>query len=108
MIFDETLYEGIPVIRLRGRLDSRSAQACAERLTPLVHDGRRALILDVADLDHVGGAGLRVLLMLAMRARTYGGLRLCGSTLALIRALEISGLAGQLELYPDLAAGAAR
>ena len=97
MQIHEVLRDGVAVVSLKGRLDSRAAEVCAARLAPLAADGRPALVLDMAEVDYVGGAGLRVLIMLAARARACGSaLRIEAPPRALIQALQLSGLGERL------------
>lgn len=104
MQFEDANHGGVPVVRLKGRLDSRAAELCAARLLLLVADGRRALVLDMGEVDYVGGAGLRVLLMLSARARGCGSaLRICSPPPLLVKALEVSGLADRLALDAEIA-----
>ncbi|MFC3067895.1 STAS domain-containing protein [Phenylobacterium soli] len=98
MQIDQTLRDGVPIVALKGRLDSRAAELCAARLVPLAGDGRPALILDMAEVGYVGGAGLRVLIMLAARARACGAaLSIAAPPQPLIQALALSGLGERLE-----------
>ena len=49
-------------VALRGRLDSQTAPVLAERLDPLFESPAvTALLFDLADLEYIGSAGIRVL-----------------------------------------------
>lgn len=95
MQIDEALRDGVPVVRLKGRLDSRAAEVCAGRLLALAADGRPALILDMAEVAYVGGAGLRVLIMLA--ACGLAPLRIEAPPQPLVEALQLSGVGDRLK-----------
>ncbi|MGE5504833.1 MAG: STAS domain-containing protein [Actinomycetota bacterium] len=105
MNFSETNVDGIPVIAGKGRIDSGTAKACEEYLLSHVGDGRPALVLDLADVDYVSSAGLRVLVMASKRAMGLGiGFALCRLQENVAEVLEISGLDDVLGVHADLAA----
>ncbi|WCT74169.1 STAS domain-containing protein [Sphingomonas naphthae] len=103
MRLTETEVQDVPVVLMDGRLDSRSAEGCANQLLKLVEDGRLALILDMSEVDYIGAAGLRVLLMLIVRATPLGvQVRLCNTQKAFRDVLRISELADRFPVYPNV------
>lgn len=103
MLLDEAMHGDLPVVTLNGRIDSRTADVLADELLGRIVDGRRALVVDLAKVDYVGAAGLRVLLMIAARAASYGiGLRLCCVQPAVADVFAASGLAGRFRIHDDV------
>lgn len=81
---------------LSGEVDAHTAPALAAALATLP-DG--VVTVDVADVSFMDSSGLRVLLEATTRARGSGGeVVLARPTSAIIRLVEISGLADQLRL----------
>jgi anti-sigma B factor antagonist len=61
-------------IALRGRLDTESAPALDERLAPLLASpGVTAALFDLAGLEYIGSAGIRVLVKTRKALEARGG-----------------------------------
>jgi anti-anti-sigma factor len=61
-------------IALRGRLDTESAPALDERLAPLLASPDvTAAVFDLAGLEYIGSAGIRVLVMTRKALEARGG-----------------------------------
>jgi len=79
MEFDELHPGPATVLALSGRLDADSAEEIKKRLEEVVDQGRADLVLDLAGVDYLSGAGLRVILSLAQKiCLTEGRLVLSG------------------------------
>ena len=63
---------GEAALALQGRLDGSTAARCEAELLERVADGRKAAIIDLSDLDYIGGQGLRVLVLAQRRAESLG------------------------------------
>ncbi len=64
---------------LSGRLDTTTAKAFEEKILGLIESGDRRFIIDLAQLDYVSSAGLRVFALAAKRLNSANGkLVLCG------------------------------
>ena len=73
-----TILQGVPVHAIRGRVDSATAGDMEKALQPLFAETGQRAIVDLSALDYISSAGLRVVLMLAKRAKqTQGRLMLC-------------------------------
>ena len=74
----EEIQDSIKILRLKGRLDSNTAQGLEDELFRAISDGSRKIIVDFENLDYISSAGLRVVLK-ANRAllRKDGRLTLC-------------------------------
>ncbi len=92
---------GVTVIAPRGRLDSASSPILGARMDELAATPDGRLVLDLAEVDFVSSAGLRVILSAAKRARAAGGrLALCAIQPAVLEILEISGFNTLLSIQP--------
>jgi anti-anti-sigma factor len=61
-------------------------------LSGLVDEGARRMVLDFSDVPYIASSGLRVLLKLAQRLKTEGGvLRLCAVNDTVGEVFQISG-----------------
>lgn len=94
----DTESAGARVLQLSGRLDTNTSTAldrhCAERVGL---DARVAV--DLAGVDYVSSAGLRVFLMLAKKLQKGGGkLVLCGLAPAVREVFDIAGFSRILDL----------
>ena len=104
MNFNETTTDGMPIIEIKGRIDSSTAKSCEDYLLSHVADGRPALILDLRDVDYISSAGLRVFVMGAQRSTGLGkGFALCNLQEDVAEVLEISGLNDILNVQADVA-----
>ncbi|WP_431854326.1 STAS domain-containing protein [Azospirillum sp.] len=95
------------VLSIAGRLDSSTAQQLESRLT-MVLDGHPAVVLDLAGLDYVSSAGLRVLLKGAKQAKgRNAALLLAGLRPHVQEVFDISGFTAIFAIHPDRKAAAA-
>jgi anti-anti-sigma factor len=89
---------GYTTFTVTGRLDATSAATAEATLTGAVEGGATRLVLDLASLDYISSAGLRVLLATAKKvARQNGTLVLCQLQSGVREVLAISGL---LTVFP--------
>ncbi len=86
-----------------GRMDAASTGDLQQKLAELIDGGERLLALDLRRTEHIGGAGLRALLMLARKLESQGGgLVLSGVPDALKEAFEMAGLTTQFAFVRTL------
>jgi anti-sigma B factor antagonist len=98
----EQTVRNVTVVPVAGRLDSHTAPRLGERLDELLHAGRALLLIEASELQYIGSAGLRALLVAGKRAAEQGGsLVLCGMTSPVHRMVEVAGLDGVLKTYPS-------
>jgi anti-anti-sigma factor len=110
MSFQHTVTEiqGLPVHTVRGRVDSASAGEMEKSLASAFNAPGQRAVLDLAGLDYISSAGLRVVLMLAKRAKQTGGrLLLCGLSASVREVFEISGFLKIIEVVKDVTAASA-
>jgi len=69
----------IVTLSLSGKLDGTTAKTFEEKILTRIDSGDRRFIIDVAELNYVSSAGLRVFVLAAKRlGSTNGKLVLCG------------------------------
>jgi anti-anti-sigma factor len=69
----ETEQDEITILAPRGSLEQNGAGELEERLERLMNEGRRSFVIDFRETEHVGSAGLRVLLMLQRKLASHRG-----------------------------------
>lgn len=82
------------VLVLEGEIDAHSSAALARHL----HDKRAINVLDLSAVSFIDSSGLRVLVEAHQTRERDGGLVLRSPSAAVQRLLEISGLAGHLDV----------
>lgn len=85
-----------------GRLDGASAPAAEQEVKALIDAGKTSVVIDLAQVDYVSSAGLRVLLLAAKGCRAQGGQAvLAGVAPAVLEVLRMSGFDKLLQVLPD-------
>ena len=96
---------GVRLYGVKGRLDSATAGDLDKALQSLFTETGTRAVIDLAALDYISSAGLRVMLMLAKRAKqSQGRLILCSLSPHVREVFEISGFMKILETAADQAA----
>lgn len=85
------------VLKPIGRLDTLTSSHFEDELKQSL-DGIRELVLDLAELDYVSSAGLRVLLAAQKRMAKTGKMRLVNVNPAVMEVLEMTGFADILTI----------
>ena len=107
-IVSEAIDDGV-ALRVTGRLDGSSAAQLEKPLLALFDDDGTRVLLDLAGLDYVSSAGLRIFLMAAKRARQVKGrLVLCGLQPMVGEVFEMSGFGRILDIATTEADARAR
>ncbi|MGE3843694.1 MAG: STAS domain-containing protein [Vicinamibacterales bacterium] len=84
--------DGALVIAPHGRVDSTTSVTLDERLRHHLGAGARRVVVDLAQVDYISSAGLRVMLALAKRLReVQGTLVLCAMTEPVRQVFELAG-----------------
>lgn len=90
------------VANVAGQINSSNAAALEAQLLGLVDEGEHKWVLDLARLDYISSAGLRVVLMLAKRIKDKAGrLVLCGLQPQVMEVFDISGFLALLTVVDD-------
>ena len=88
---------GTLTLKLEGRLDTVSAPELETEVGDRL-DGVRELTLDMAQLQYISSAGLRVLLAAQKRMNRQGQMRLTGVGEVVMEVLEVTGFADILTI----------
>lgn len=89
------------VIAPRGRVDSVSSGELERHLMAKLDGGARRVVIDLAGVDYISSAGLRVLLVAAKRLKPpQGALVLCGLGPSVRTVLELAGFMSLFAVEP--------
>lgn len=99
MEISEERRNGVFVVAPKGRLDTTTSPDLEGCLLGLVERGEHRLLVDLAGIEYVSSAGLRVLLLLAKRLKVERGeLVLCGLGPAVRQVFELAGFVALFRL----------
>lgn len=99
--------ESLVVLQLEGRLDSTTSSQFDQAIQPHT-EGATRLLIDLAKVQYVSSAGLRVFLMTAKRLQKTGGsLVICSMSPAVREVFDIAGFSRMLRIEADQTAGRA-
>ena len=103
--FSQERHGGVLVVAPSGRLDNESAVDFELAAQELLNAGERHIVVDLAQLNYISNAGLRVLGKLGKALKTpETSLRLCGLTQSVRQVFDAAGAAAMFEIRPDLKA----
>ncbi len=63
MKLEQENFSNADVLHIDGRIDASSAPVLQKEITSLIEESDGSIVLDLADVDYVSSAGLRVFLM---------------------------------------------
>ena len=102
MEIKERNQDGVIVIEVRGRLDSKSTAELEQKVLGLLDSDTQNLLVDMADLDYINSSGLRVLVMAYQRLKKSGGkLAISGTKDYIMEVFEIAGYHRLFNLFPN-------
>lgn len=89
----ETTADDIVVLEVDGRLDTKTAHTLEKKLLELLGAAQVRILIDMAPLEYLSSAGLRVLLMLGkkLNGTDNGNLVLCGMNESVREVFDIAG-----------------
>ena len=61
------------LLLLAGKLDTNSSPPTQQKILQVLERGEKKLLLDLAGMDYVNSAGLRVFMMAAKKVKSIGG-----------------------------------
>ncbi len=91
----------VSVLAPVGRLDTDSAADLELAVQDLINAGAVHFVVDLAQINYVSSAGLRVLLMLAKSVDGKGSLRVAGLNAQVQQVFDIAGFTKLFAIYPD-------
>ena len=104
MTVEQRTQDGVTVLQLHGRLDATSASDLERHMTEVIAGGARSLVMDLAGLEYISSAGLRVLLSSAKRTKqAKGKLTLAAPTAGPRQVLTMAGFPAVVPLFDTTA-----
>jgi anti-anti-sigma factor len=103
MMLEQQTRDGVLILRPVGRLDSASSPELERVVTEQIEAGTRRLVFDLADMDYVSSAGLRVILLAGKKLRAaQGKLALAGMRDMVKDVFEMSGFLTLFAVTPTV------
>jgi anti-anti-sigma factor len=88
------------VLALSGKLDATTAKTFEKKLLSQIESGERRFVINLAQLDYISSAGLRVFLLAAKRLNSANGKILLSSLQDSVREVfEITGFSSVFSIY---------
>ncbi len=101
-IIMEKLDDRLVFFGVSGRVDALTSPQLEKELVSALTEQGKVCVLDLAQVDYMSSAGLRVLLICKKTAAHNKGIfALCGMQEAVRKILEMVGYLPLLEIYPD-------
>ena len=90
----------IVTLSLSGRLDTTTAKAFEDRILAHIESGERRIAIDLAELEYISSAGLRVFLLAAKRLDSaQGRIALCALPEPIREVFDIAGFISIFAIY---------
>src|SRR5262245_45381880 len=90
----------IVTLSLSGRLDTTTAKVFEEKILAQIESGERRFVIDLAQLDYVSSAGLRVFVLAAKRLNSATGkMVLCTLKDQVKEVFDIAGFLSVFSVY---------
>ena len=90
---------GVVVVNLRGKLDTNTTPSAEDSISALCDRGATKMLINLAELDYISSAGLRLLLATAKKLKASGGeLRVCSLNNTVQEVFDISGFGSILNV----------
>jgi len=102
----EKISQKISVLRVKGRIDAITSPELEKAVIEALNEKASGLIVNLADVDYMSSAGIRVLVLGSKTAISGSGLfYICSLQDSVRKVLEIVGFLPLLEVFEDEAAG---
>jgi len=100
-----TVWNNIVQVNLSGRFDAATAPAVEQYLKDCISRGYIRVVLNMADVQYISSAGLRVVLAMTKELRLghKGDLRIAALNESVSKVFELSGLYSVLKIFEDIA-----
>jgi anti-sigma B factor antagonist len=93
--------EGIPIFRLKGRIDTTTAPILEKEIEKFLKEGKNSILLDCEKINYLSSTGLRLLLSTAQKLKRRGGqLILFQLTPLVLEIVHMAGFDKILAIYP--------
>ncbi|WP_027183447.1 STAS domain-containing protein [Desulfovibrio inopinatus] len=92
----------IAVLEIQGRLDSNTSKVLEDKVTELLGQNTKKMLMDFNGVDYINSTGLRVLLLtLQQLKKREGRLVLCSIKDYMKEVFDISGYTEIFPIYPS-------
>ncbi|MCE2983500.1 MAG: STAS domain-containing protein [Parachlamydia sp.] len=99
VIIQEEAHGEVLLLRLAGRLDAVSSPNAERKVFDYINTGKIQILLDLAGVEYLSSAGMRMLLSITKKLKTLDGkMVLCSITPNVMDVLKMSGFDHVLEL----------
>jgi anti-anti-sigma factor len=106
MDISQSQKEDVTMVALAGRFDAQSAGDVEESFKIALDGGANKILVDMAEVEYISSAGLRVLLSTAKKLTgSSGKLVLCGLKPYVREVFEVAGFTTIFMILPDLDEG---
>ena len=106
MVLNDARFADVVVLAPKGRVDQATSESLREALGPHLArcaEGKDHVVLDLAGVDYISSAGLRVLMLAAKQAKAQKGFLAVAAVQPLVREiLEISKFTLVLRTLPTV------
>lgn len=91
----------VVVLRLQGRLDAASSPQLEKKINSIIESGHFKLILNLAGVDYLSSAGMRLMLSVSKKLKHLEGkIVACSLNEEVMDVIKMAGFHQVLELYP--------
>ncbi len=103
MEINSSQYKHCDLVKAQGRVDSATAPQLAKVLDDITNSGRYKIILDLAEVDFMSSAGLRVLISTQKTCKRYnrGEIVLAAVPKRIHDALDLAGFIPLFKFYDN-------
>lgn len=92
--------KGATIVQVKGRLDAGSSPELEKEIAGLAGAGEKHILLDLAELNYISSAGLRVILAGAKKLKAHGGSLSVASLVSVVKEVfEISGFSSIIPIF---------
>ena len=101
LLIDTDMTGNLPVVKVKGRVDSETAPELDSALARLLKDEKYNIVLNLQDVDFLSSAGLRAIVRAYQEAQKSGGdVRLAAVSEPVEVILRTVGMMQMLKMYP--------
>ena len=92
----------VVVIRVKGRLDAASSPQLEKKINSIIDTGHFKLLLNMADVDYLSSAGMRLMLSVSKKLKQLEGKVIaCSLNDDVVEVIKMAGFQQVLEIYPS-------
>ncbi|WP_298067809.1 STAS domain-containing protein [uncultured Mailhella sp.] len=103
MLIENSVQDGISVIKVSGRMDATTTPQFNEECQKLLSAGTGRFIIDLSGLEYISSAGLRGILVMGKACKASGSsLAFCSMQAMVADMFKLSGFTSILNVYASL------